>query len=63
MCQVFLLLVAGVLTFFGIRLLRENNETDNPEKKVNVAIPVVMLAVAGFLALVVIRTFFVPLPE
>ena len=59
MCAGSLLIAAAVLAFFGIKLLRENSQTDNPEKKVNPAIPVGMLIVAAILAAIAIRTFYV----
>jgi len=54
MCQFAMVIVAVVLGFFGMKLLRENREADSPEKRVNPAIPITMLVVAGFLVLVAI---------
>jgi hypothetical protein len=47
MCILFPLLAAGVLLYLSVKLLRENSQTDNPERKVLIVIPVAMLALAG----------------
>ena len=57
LCMIASLVAAGVLSFFGIKLLRENGQTDDPEKKVNPILPIGMILVAVFLILVVVRTY------
>ena len=58
MCAGSFLVAAGVLAFLAIKLLRENSQTDHPEKKVHPAVPVGMLIVAAILATVAIRAFY-----
>jgi hypothetical protein len=55
-CVGALLIAAGLLTFIGVKLLRENHLADRPEKKVHPAIPIGMLIVAALLAFVAVRS-------
>ena len=57
LCMIASLIAAGVLSFFGIKLLRENGQTDDPEKKGNAVLPIGMIVVAVFFIMVVVRTY------